>query len=149
MINRKQMPKIEEYKDKEITLAYRLSPSLTNDELNELFNVAWQDDDWRDFEPVLNRSLAYVCAYHQERLIGFVNLAWDGGFHAFILDTTVHPEFRRRGIGQELVRRAAAEAERSEVEWLHVDFEPHLQDFYESCGFTNTAAGLLRLGNRS
>jgi ribosomal protein S18 acetylase RimI-like enzyme len=143
------MLKIEESKDKEITLAYRLSPSLTNDELNALFSVAWQDNGWRDFKPVLNRSLAFVCAYHQERLIGFVNLAWDGGFHAFILDTTVHPEFQRRGIGQELVRRAAAEAESRGVEWLHVDFEPHLQDFYDSCGFTNTAAGLLRLKNRS
>jgi ribosomal protein S18 acetylase RimI-like enzyme len=132
-----------------IKLVYRLNPSLANDELNALFDVAWQEHTWRNFESVLNRSLVFVCAYHGEQLIGFVNLAWDGGFHAFILDTTVHLEFRRRGIGQELVRRAAAEAKNHEVEWLHVDFEPHLQDFYESCGFTNTAAGLLRLESRS
>lgn len=123
---------------------YRISPALTNDELNELFAAAWPEHAWRDFKPVLNRSLAFVCAYHGERLIGFVNLAWDGGCHAFILDTTVQPEFRRRGIGRELVRLAVAEAESHGVEWVHVDFEPQLRGFYERCGFAGTAAGLLR-----
>lgn len=124
---------------------YRASPSVTNDELNALFAVTWQEHTWRDFGPVLNRSLTFVCAYHEERLVGFVNLAWDGGYHAFILDTTVHPEYRRRGIGRELVKRAAVEAEGRGVEWVHVDYEPHLQRFYEQCGFVNTPAGLIRL----
>jgi len=29
--------------------------------------------------------------------------------------------------------------------WLHVGYEPHLDDFYRRCGFIPTAAGLLRL----
>jgi len=99
----------------------------------------------RDFESVLNRSLTFVCAYHEERLVAFVNLAWDGGYHAFILETTVHPECRRRGIGRELVRRVVAEAEGRGVEWVHVDYNPHLQSFYERCGFVGTLAGLIRL----
>ena len=130
-------------------VAYRVSPSLTNDELNALLAAAWHDHTWRDFKPVLNRSLAFVCAYQENRLIGFVNLAWDGGDHAFILDTLVHPEFRQRGVGRELVRRAVAEAKGRGVEWVHVDFEPHLQSFYDGCGFTSTAAGLMRLRGRS
>lgn len=77
--------------------------------------------------------------------MGFVNLAWDGDCHAFVLDTTVHPELRRRGVGLEFVRRAAAEAEKRGVEWVHVDFETYLQKFYERCGFAGTAAGLLHL----
>ena len=130
-------------------LVYRINPSLTNNELNALHRAAWQDHTWRDFEPVLNRSLAFVCAYDEDRLIGFVNLAWDGGEHAFILDTLVHPEFRRRGIGRELVRRAVAEAEERGLKWVHVDFEPHLQNFYGQCGFRDTAAGLIRLKRHS
>jgi len=130
-------------------LVYRISPALTNDELNALHDASWQDHTWQDFEPVLNRSLAFVCAYQEGRLIGFVNLAWDGGEHAFILDTLVHPEFRRRGVGRELVRRAVAEAEERGLKWVHVDFEPHLQNFYEGCGFRDTAAGLIRLKDRA
>ncbi len=124
---------------------YRVSPSLTDDELNALSAAARGDHTWREFQPVLKRSLAFVCAYDEARLIGFVNLAWDGGEHAFVLDTLVHPGFRRRGIGQELVRRAVAEAESRGVGWVHVDFEPHLQSFYDGCGFRGTAAGLIRL----
>jgi GNAT superfamily N-acetyltransferase len=130
----------------ESSVTYRVNPSLANDELNALFGVAWPEHTWRDFQPVLNRSLAFVCAYHNGSLIGFVNLAWDGGYHAFILDTTVHPEHRRRGIGRELIERAVAEAEGRGVEWVHVDYEPHLRGFHERCGFACTEAGLMRLG---
>jgi GNAT superfamily N-acetyltransferase len=126
-------------------LVYRVSSPLTNDELNALMATAWQDHARHDFQPILNRSLAFVCAYHETRLVGFVNLAWDGGEHAFILDTLVHPEFRRRGTGRELVMRAVGEAEERGLKWVHVDFEPHLRSFYERCGFRETAAGLIRL----
>jgi len=128
---------------------YHVSPSLTNYDLNGLITAAWPDHKSRDFKPILSRSLAYVCAYQGKQLIGFVNLAWDGGEHAFILDTLVHPGFRRRGIGRELIRRAVSEAEKRGLKWVHVDFEPHLQDFYEECGFRHTAAGLIKLGSRS
>jgi hypothetical protein len=50
--------------------------------------------------------LGYICACRGDELIGFVNLAWDGGSHAFVLDTTVHPNFCRRGVGRRLVKLA-------------------------------------------
>ncbi len=124
---------------------YRINPSVTNDELNALFAAAWLEHSWHDFHSILNRSLAFVCAYRAERLVGFVNLAWDGGIHTFILDTTVHPSVRRCGIGRQLVRQAVAVARVSGIVWLHVDFEPNLRDFYKQCGFQNTEAGLMRL----
>jgi predicted N-acetyltransferase YhbS len=77
--------------------------------------------------------------------VGFVNLAWDGGVHAFFLDTTVHPAWQRRGIGQRLVNLAAQESRRSGAEWLHVDYEPHLEPFYRACGFRQSLAGVMRL----
>jgi GNAT superfamily N-acetyltransferase len=126
-------------------VSFRLDAPVTNDELNALFAAAWPDFDRRDFGPILRRSLAYVCAYHAEQLCGFVNLAWDGGVHAFLLDTTVHPDLQRRGIGRQLVEAATAAARSRGVEWLHVDFEPHLRDFYAGCGFQPTEAGLIHL----
>lgn len=126
-------------------VTYRISPSVTNSELNTLFGATWRGHAASDFGPILDRSLAFVCAYHSTRLIGFVNLAWDGGVHAFLLDTTVHPEYQRRGLGRQLVRRAAAVAKERGIEWLHVDFEPHLQRFYDECGFKPTNAGLINL----
>lgn len=127
------------------TLSYRISSPVTDDELNQLFAAAWPDHRWVDFATVLAHSLAYVCAYNDKTLVGFVNVAWDGGIHAFLLDTTVHRDHQRRGVGRRMVELATAEARRRGMEWLHVDYEPHLESFYRSCGFTPTLAGLIRL----
>ena len=90
-------------------------------------------------------SLTWVEAYADGHLVGFVNVAWDGGTHAFLLDTCVDPDRQRSGVGVELVRRAVDAARDAGCAWLHVDFEPHLERFYARCGFSPTAAGLLRL----
>ncbi len=129
----------------EFDVNYQISPAVTNEELNALFANAWENHRTWDFLPVLEHSLLFVCAYHEARLIGFVNVAWDGAQHAFILDTTVDKDFRRRGIGIQLVKRAAEAVKRRGVAWLHVDFEPHLEEFYRKCGFRYTNAGLINL----
>lgn len=127
-------------------IVYRISAPVTNQALNALFAASWPDHQASDWSPVLGHSLAYICAYQGDRLVGFVNMAWDGGIHAFILDTTVHPDLRRCGIGRELVQRAADVAQRDHgIEWLHVDYPPHLTEFYRQCGFRHTEAGVMRL----
>ena len=126
-------------------IVYRINPEVTNDDLNALYSASWRNHSAMDFQPILKQNLLYVCAYHLNRLIGFIRLAWDGEIHAFVLEPTVHPEFRRRGIGTDLVKRAGLAAKEQGVEWLHVDFEPHLQEFYDRCGFRHTNAGLLNL----
>ncbi|GAA1638139.1 GNAT family N-acetyltransferase [Kribbella alba] len=91
-------------------------------------------------------ALTWVGAFSNDQLIGFVGVCWDGGAHAIILDTAVHPSHGRQGIGKQLVLAAAQEATLAGCEWLHVDFEPQLADFYlTACGFSPTDAGLLKL----
>ena len=124
---------------------YRANPDVTSDALNELFAASRPDHAWRDFTSELKHCPAIVCAYAGDRLVGFIKLAWDGGVHAFLLDTTVHPELRRRGIGQRLVQHAISVARDNGMLWVHVDFESHLRDFYRGCGFRDTDAGLIRL----
>ncbi|MCP2257139.1 Acetyltransferase (GNAT) family protein [Streptoalloteichus tenebrarius] len=99
------------------------------------------------WDRVARHSLGWVTARLGDgSLIGFVNNAWDGADHAFLLDTKVRPDHQRRGIGTELVHRAADEARRAGCTWLHVDFEDHLRSFYfDACGFRPTHAGLIRL----
>jgi GNAT superfamily N-acetyltransferase len=92
-------------------------------------------------------SLGWVTARDEGGgLIGFVNVAWDGGDHAFLIDTKVRPEHQRRGVGTELVRIAAQHAQAAGCEWLEVDFDEDLAAFYlGACGFQPTPAGLLHL----
>ena len=126
-------------------LQYLVNSPVTSRQLNELFASSWEGHQWRDFEPVLRRNLGYICAWRADELVGFVNLAWDGGIHAFVLDTTVHPQVRRRGVGRRLVKLAVEVARERGVEWVHVDFDGHLREFYYECGFRRTEAGLLHL----
>lgn len=127
-------------------IVYSVSPPVSDEALNALFAAAWRDHRPVAFEPVLRRSLAYVCAHAAGELIGYVNLAWDGRAHAFLLDTTVHPQHQRRGIGRALVARAIEQAQARGVSWVHVDHEPHLRGFYAACGFRASEAGLHRIG---
>jgi ribosomal protein S18 acetylase RimI-like enzyme len=128
-------------------VAYRLNPPLSNAALNALYAAAWPAHGEResDFQPVLAHSLVTVGAYAGARLVGFVYVAWDGGIHGFLLDPTVDPAYRRRGIGQRLVAEATAAAQARGLVWLHVDYEPHLEAFYRECGFQPTLAGLIHL----
>jgi GNAT superfamily N-acetyltransferase len=129
-----------------MAIVYQVNPSLTNVELDQLYLVSWPNHRAPyDFGPELALALAYVGAYEGDELIGFVRLAWDGSVHAFLLEPTVRPDFRRQGIGRTLVERAVAVARERGMEWVHVDYEPHLAEFYRVCGFTRTDAGLIHL----
>ncbi|MCS7481942.1 GNAT family N-acetyltransferase [Umezawaea endophytica] len=102
------------------------------------------DDDW--WAQVNRHSLGWVCANRGSELVGFVNVAWDGAIHAFILDTLVTASVRRQGVGAALVATAVEHARAAGCEWLHVDFDDHLTPFYlDTCGFTPTRAGLIAL----
>lgn len=126
-------------------IAFRIDPFPSNDELNGLWRSAWNAGEDRDFAAVLARSLTHVAAFHDGSLVGFVNVAWDGGIHAFLLDTCVEPAMRRQGIATRMVETAIEAARTRGAECLHVDFEPHLTSFYRACGFEPTEAGLIRL----
>jgi predicted N-acetyltransferase YhbS len=132
-----------------MNLTYLINPPLENAVLNELFSSAWGKLYNVDFTAQLNAALCYVCAFDDSKLIGFVKLISDAGVHAFLLDPSVHADYKRRGIGQELVARAVAFAEERGCEWVHVDFDDHLEPFYAKCGFKPTKAGLIALSGET
>ncbi len=110
----------------------------------EAFGHPPGDEPWHD--RVSRLSLGWVTARDDDGLVGFVNVPWDGAVHAFVVDTSVALRARRRGIGVRLVEVAREHAAASGCEWLHVDFEDGLRDFYlGACGFAPTGAGLVRL----
>ncbi len=120
-------------------------PAFDRSAFAALWRDAWGSEAGPYLDTVLVRSLGWVGAFDAARPVGFVNLAWDGGVHAFVLDTLVHPDYRRQGIATRLVQRATDLARERGAHWLHVDYEPALEGFYAGCGFRPTAAGLIRL----
>ncbi|WP_329457190.1 GNAT family N-acetyltransferase [Streptomyces sp. NBC_01497] len=131
-----------------MTVRYEWRGDFDNGSLDALhaegFGHPPDNADWR--AQLEGHSLGWVCAWDEGGLVGFVNVAWDGGVHAFVLDTVVARRLRTRGIGAALIDTAAREARAANCEWLHVDFEDHLGPFYfDACGFRPTSAGLIAL----
>ncbi len=131
-------------------IVFRVRPAVDNSDMDRLrtegFDHPVPGYDWAS--QLEQHSLTWICAYRRERLVGFVNIAWDGGVHAFLLDTAVALGLRRRGIGTRLVREAITAVQRhGGIDWIHVDSdEPLMSKFYGPAGFAPTSAGLVDVG---
>jgi GNAT superfamily N-acetyltransferase len=126
---------------------YRWRADISDADVNGLtrsYGGQAEDGWWDRIRP---HSLGWATAHLGDGTpVGFANVAWDGGDHAFLLDPKVRLDHQRRGIATELVHRCAGHAAEAGCEWLHVDFQDELGPFYVgACGFLPTAAGLLRL----
>jgi GNAT superfamily N-acetyltransferase len=134
-----------------VAVEYSWRGGFSNPELNQLHAEAFEtrvydESEWNWREQVDRHSLGWVVARDGSELIGFVNVPWDGLVHAWIQDEMVAKSARHRGIGKELISVAAAEARKAGCEWLHVDFDDDLREFYfDACGFRPTNAGLIEL----
>ncbi|MDN5688702.1 MAG: GNAT family N-acetyltransferase [Brachybacterium sp.] len=128
--------------------SYAWREEITDHEVSALHAAAFDreetDEDWT--ERLQRHSLGWGTARRDGELIGFCNVVTDGGRHAFLVDTVVHPDHQGGGIGRELVIQAIGECRAGPVQWLHVDFEADVGPFYLATGlFRPTAAGLMRV----
>ena len=130
---------------------FRWRGDVANTELNRLHAEAFEtrvydDSEWDWVSQLTGHSLGWVVARDGGSLVGFVNVVWDGLVHAWLQDTMVATSARHRGVGSALVETAVAEARTAGCEWLHVDFDEHIREFYvDACGFTPTGAALKQL----
>jgi len=130
-------------------VAFAVDAALDDEELTHLHRQAFRDcvDGFVPWTRRLGRhSICWVTAHVGQRLVGFVNVIGDGGVHAVLLDTVVHPAYQQRGIGKELVKRAVEEARTLGCRRVHADYDDRAADFYERvCGFSSGASGVRRL----
>ena len=83
-------------------ITYTWRGDFENPEVNALHAEAfdhpvYDDEGWDWHAQVERHSLGWVTARDGAHLVGFVNVAWDGQVHAFVLDTMVAASARRRG----------------------------------------------------
>jgi GNAT superfamily N-acetyltransferase len=130
---------------------YEWRGDFNNGEVNALHAGAFgtrmfTEAEWNWTDLTARHSMGWVVARDSDRLVGFVNVVWDGLVHAWIQDTMVDPQMHRRGIGTRLIAEAVAATRAAGCEWLHVDFDDELRSFYfDACGFTPTNAGVIAL----
>lgn len=134
-----------------MSIVYRWRGHFEDAEVNALHAEAFDaghhtDEEWDWLSLVGRHSLGWATARNEDQLVGFMNVIWDGRLHAWIQDVMVSALSRHQGTGTRLIALAREECKKAGCEWLHVDFDDDLGDFYfRACGFTPTSAGLIRL----
>ena len=122
-------------------------PSLKADDFDGFF-VGWpKRPSSTQALRALKNSYVYVVARDDSegvrgRMVGFVSAVSDCVLCAYIPLLEVLPEYQRRGIGTELMRKVLAELRGLYVTDLTCD--PDLQPFYERLGMTPAIAMTLR-----
>jgi len=122
-----------------MTISYNeTEKDLPVGQLHHLFDAAgWCSKNtpqvWLDnFNvPFINSTLV-ISAWENDRLVGAVRVLSDKIGRSVIYDLVIDPEYQRKGIGRELVRRCIAHFPNSE--WLLETSEKNV-GFYEKIGF--------------
>ena len=91
-----------------VTVLYRDTHEVDLDQLAALFNaVGWErrTADRERLAQLVRGSMYVVSAWESDRLVGFARAISDGAFNAYISTVAVLPEYQKRSIGRELIRR--------------------------------------------
>jgi GNAT superfamily N-acetyltransferase len=101
-----------------------------------LSKVSWSPGiTENEIQKGINNSALVVGAYTEnDRQIGFLRVVSDKIRFAYFTDVVVHPDFRRNGIGQQMVKFALSHPELKDVyQWLLATADAH--GVYAKCGF--------------
>jgi len=108
-------------------------------QMAELYRLAgWlgEDESSEYIAKILtNGTCHWLGAFEGKVLAGMARALCDHASDAFIHDVTVRPQFRRRGIASELVKRLTRIVLAEGVDWLGLVGAPNTRRLYEACNF--------------
>jgi ribosomal protein S18 acetylase RimI-like enzyme len=82
-----------------------------------------------------------VAAWDGERVVGFARALSDGEHRAYVEDVVIDPDYRGRGIGEEIVARLLAEI--GDVHIVSLFCEPGRVNFYGRNGFVPSGTQVM------
>lgn len=124
-----------------MSVEYRTgSAALATEPFSELARRIWP----REYDPALTAAALQktinIGAWDGSRLVGSVRILSDGYFFSVVAEIMVDPEYRRQGIGHELLQRALAVAPGGT---LYLAAQPGQERFVEGAGFRRGPTGYV------
>lgn len=128
------------------SLQYKTHSPLTNDDLNGLFGRVGNKTMSVDFSRILDQSLTWIAGYDGDVLMAWINVAWDGFVHAFLVDRIAMDD-EDGAVRSELVRQAIAAIRRDHptVFKIHADCRPDEIPWLVELGFQQLPGGIVVL----
>lgn len=124
---------------------YRNFTTECMDRVRQIYAANGWTDYLRDPEKLVRafeNSLFILGAFEEGRLLGFARCVGDGEHILYIQDLILDPDYRRRGIGGELMRRVSDTYSDVRQFLLITDREdPDSNAFYRTIGLSNKYMG--------
>jgi ribosomal protein S18 acetylase RimI-like enzyme len=101
-------------------------------------SVGWHGLSATASETGLAHSLYAVCAQQGSEVVGCGRIVGDGGVYFYIQDLVVRPEYQRRELGTQIMKKLMGYIERHAQSGAFIGLmaAPGLEDFYARFSFT-------------
>jgi len=119
----------------------QLVRSWDNNEIADLYRAGgwWKEDyDPPALGALIRGSFSFAVAVDTKtgKAIGMGRVISDGVSDGYIQDLVVVPEYRKSGIGREMVSALVERCLESGITWIALIAEPDTENFYTPLGFT-------------
>lgn len=124
-------------------LNYVENPDLQAQEIAALRTAVGWDAREEKLQKIVGCTYMTAACQDENLLVGFVDVISDGVDDAFIRNLLVHPRYRRRGIGLQLLKIVVQRTKQDNIKTVNVLFEPELTGLYLKAGFRIIGGGLI------
>jgi len=134
-------------------IAVILVPTWDEEEIAALYKAGgWWKEEYKteDLRHLIRGSFAFAVATDRKtgRAVGMGRVISDGVSDGYIQDLVVLPQFRKSGIGTQIVAALLNRCLQSGITWIALIAEPDTKQFYRPLGF-HTMEGHVPLIFRS
>lgn len=126
------------------TIEFKREKKFSKDQLLKLYSDAGWTSYTNDIEKLMHtigNSLMVISAWDNDKLVGLIRVVGDGLVILYIQDILILNDYKRMGIGSELMRRILGEFKEVRQKVLLTDESVESRKFYESLGFKSCDDG--------
>jgi ribosomal protein S18 acetylase RimI-like enzyme len=132
---------------RELEGGFELDDDRARVDVGEVWRFLSEESYWAKGRPrevverLVREAQLVIGIYDGERQIGFCRVVTDGVAIAYLADVYVHPDYRGRGLGVELVREAVQNGPFANIRWILGTDDAH--ELYKKFGFRTPSSVIM------